>query len=91
MGAGDVGVSSRIKKMVSAYMGRQKVYCDAFEKGDFNMLKHSINDNIYRNIIVKDSKVELLSSHIFFCLNRLNDYKKTQILTANFNLPPFKI
>ena len=32
LGAGDIGVASRIKKMSSAYLGRQKSYCNAFKK-----------------------------------------------------------
>jgi len=49
MGAGDTGVHIKIKKMIDSYMGRQKVYCQCFEKNDFETLKiHLIkNDNYF--------------------------------------------
>ena len=38
MGLGDAGVSIKIKKLVSAYMGRQKAYCDSFKNNDVKKL-----------------------------------------------------
>ena len=50
MGAGDAGVNIKIKKMVQSYMGRQKVYCESLENKDFQSLKRSIANNVYRNL-----------------------------------------
>ena len=50
VGAGDAGVNIKIKKMVQSYMGRQKVYCESLENKDFQSLKKSIANNVYRNL-----------------------------------------
>ena len=38
LGAGDVSVSNNMKKLISSYMGRQKVYLKAFENYNKDLL-----------------------------------------------------
>ena len=52
IGAGDVGVSTKIKTMASAYLGRQKVYCLSFKNKNVNQLIKHIDNNVYRNVSV---------------------------------------
>ena len=54
------------------------------------MLKKSINDNIFRNVVVADNRLELLVTHVLKCLGYLENQKKSMILHGKFNLPKFK-
>ena len=73
VGAGDAGVNIKIKKMVQSYMGRQKVYCESLENEDFQSLKRSIINNVYRNL---DNYLDYPDI--------LNNYcKKTYLLFSN--------
>ena len=49
LGAGDVSVSNNMKKLISSYMGRQKVYLKAFKNYNKDLLALAFKNNIYRN------------------------------------------
>ena len=78
MGLGDAGVSIKIKKLVSAYMGRQKAYCDSFKNNNLNKLIEHIENNVYRNGKAKKS-------------NTFKNSDKKDFLNGDFNFPIFKI
>ena len=87
MGAGDAGVHIKIKNMIRSYMGRQKVYCEAFEKDDFIELEKSVIRNIYRNVNDYNNEPNLL---IKYCMNCIYKFKNKQIgyfVSSNFNFP----
>ena len=87
LGAGDMGVISRIKKMSSAYLGRQKSYCEALKNNDLKNLMTSLNNNVYRNVIVDEKKIELLALFCFQVVKKLNNYQEHDILAGNFDFP----
>ena len=91
IGAGDVGVSSNIKKMASAYLGRQKVYSDSFKKNDINKLMEDLKNNVYRNIDANKKIVKKLALYCFYTLEKLDSYSDKQILLGNFDFPKIKI
>ena len=87
LGAGDIGVANRIKKMSSAYLGRQKSYCEAFDSNDLDNLIKSLNNNVYRNVIVDKEKIKLLALFSFQVVKKLNNYQEHEILEGNFDFP----
>ena len=87
LGAGDMGVASRIKKMSSAYLGRQKSYCDALKNNELKHLITSLNNNVYRNVNVDQKKIELLALFCFQTVKKLNSYTEKDILLGNFDFP----
>ena len=90
LGAGDAGVHLKIKKMVNAYMARQKAYCHCLEMNDFEMLKKHIIKNIYRNVdIFKDSPKHLLN-YSKDCIFLFNQKKESDFLSNEFNFPEVK-
>ena len=91
MGLGDAGVSIKIKKLVSAYMGRQKAYCDSFKNNNLNKLIEHIENNVYRNGKAKKSNITALSNYCFIILDTFKNSDKKDFLNGDFNLPIFKI
>ena len=91
LGAGDVGVISRIKKMSSAYLGRQKSYCELFKSNNLEGLITSLNNNVYRNVIVDQQKVKLLALFCFQTIKKLNNYKEHSVLEGNFDFPSLRL
>ena len=87
LGAGDMGVISRIKKMSSAYLGRQKSYCEAFKNNNLKGLIISLNNNLYRNVITDPKKVKLLALFCFQAVEHLKKYQEDDILSGNFDFP----
>ena len=84
MGVGDLGVSGRIKTMISAYMGRQKVYSNSFYKNDEKGLNVNLKNNVFRNTEITELKINILSSYCFKLLKHLEKYDKDALLTGNF-------
>ena len=87
MGAGDAGVHIKIKNMIRSFMGRQKSYCESFEKDNFAKLEKSIIRNIYRNVSHYNNEPNLL---VKYCMNCIYKFKNKQIdyfISSNFNFP----
>jgi len=90
MGAGDTGVHIKIKKMIDSYMGRQKVYCQCFEKNDFETLKIHLIKNVYRNISDFGSSTKLLTDYCESCFSLLKKTTNDSLLSNQFCFPEYK-
>ena len=90
MGAGDTGVNIKIKKMIDSYMGRQKVYCQCFEKNDFETLKIHLIKNVYRNISDFGSSPQLLTDYCESCFSLLKKTTNDSLLSNQFCFPEYK-
>ena len=84
LGAGDVSVANNMKKLISAYMGRQKIYVNAFENNDQNSLALAFKNNIFRNNDQKKSLIILLSKTIFKINKKLELIEDDKILNGDF-------
>ena len=84
LGAGDVSVANNMKKLISAYMGRQKIYVKAFEDNDQNSLALAFKNNIFRNNDQKQSLIILLSKTIFKINKKLELIEDDKILNGDF-------
>tara|TARA_A100001015_G_C15043974_1_gene742004 strand:- start:3815 stop:4342 length:528 start_codon:yes stop_codon:yes gene_type:complete len=91
IGAGDVGVSSKIKTMASAFLGRQKVYCSSFENNNIENLVDNLNNNVYRNVSVDRKIIKKLALYSFKSIDKLNLYKNSKILSGCFEFPELNI
>ena len=85
LGAGDVSVANNMKKLISAYMGRQKIYVNAFENNDQNSLALAFKNNIFRNNDQKQSLIILLSKTIFKINKKLELIEDDKILNGEFD------
>ena len=48
MGAGDIGVSKRVRVMAEAFMGRLESYVEALDKKDKELLAEALSRNLFR-------------------------------------------
>lgn len=87
MGAGDAGIHIKIKNMIKSYMGRQKAYCESFEKDNFIKLEKSLIRNIYRNVNDYKNEPNLLVKYCMNCINKFKDKQIEYFISSNFNFP----
>ncbi len=87
MGAGDAGVHIKMKNMIRSYMGRQKAYCDCFEKDNFFKLEKSIVRNIYRNVDEFDNEPNLLVKYCMKCVYKFKNKQIEYFISNNFEFP----
>ena len=84
LGAGDVSVANNMKKLISSYMGRQKVYTKAFKNSDDQFLALAFKNNIFRNNDQKEKLLLLLSKKIFKINKKLDLIEDKKILNGDF-------
>jgi cytochrome b pre-mRNA-processing protein 3 len=84
LGAGDVSVANNMKKLISSYMGRQKVYTKSFKNNDEKLLALAFKNNIFRNKGPKNNLILLLSVNFIKIKNNLNLIEDQKILNGDF-------
>ena len=85
LGAGDVSVANNMKKLISSYMGRQKIYVKAFKSEDEKFLALAFKNNIFRNKDLKKNLILLLSKNIFRINKKLHSIEDKKMLTGDFD------
>ena len=84
LGAGDVSVATNMKKLISSYMGRQKIYVKAFKSEDEKFLALAFKNNIFRNKDQKKNLILLLSKNIFRINKQLHLIEDKKMLNGDF-------
>ena len=85
LGAGDVSVANNMKKLISSYMGRQKIYIEAFKNEDEEFLALAFKNNIFRNKDQKKNLILLLSKNIFRINKKLDLIEDKKIINGDFD------
>ena len=85
LGAGDVSVANNMKKLISSYMGRQKIYLKAFKNNDEKFLAMAFKNNIFRNNDQKENLILLLSKNIFRINKKLDLIEDKKIINGDFD------
>ena len=85
LGAGDVSVANNMKKLISSYMGRQKIYIEAFKNDDEEFLALAFKNNIFRNKDQKKNLILLLSKNIFRINKKLDLIEDKKIINGDFD------
>ena len=85
LGAGDVSVANNMKKLISSYMGRQKIYVKAFKNEDEKFLALAFKNNIFRNKDQNKNLILLLSKNILKINKKLDLIEDKKILNGDFN------
>ena len=85
LGAGDVSVANNMKKLISSYMGRQKIYLKAFKSEDEKFLALAFKNNIFRNKDQKKNLILLLSKNILRINKKLHLIEDTKLLIGDFD------
>ena len=85
LGAGDVSVANNMKKLISSYMGRQKIYVEAFKNEDEKSLALAFKNNIFRNKDQKKNLILLLSKNILRINKKLHMIEDKKMLNGDFD------
>ena len=85
LGAGDVSVANNMKKLISSYMGRQKIYVEAFKNEDEKSLALAFKNNIFRNRDQKKNLILLLSKNIIRINKKLHLIEDKKMLNGDFD------
>ena len=85
LGAGDVSVANNMKKLISSYMGRQKIYVKAFKNEDEKFLALAFKNNIFRNKDQNKNLILLLSKNIFKINKKLDLIEDKKMLNGDFD------
>ena len=84
LGAGDVSVAKNMRKLISSYMGRQKIYVKAFKNNDKDYLATAFKNNIFRNNDQKENLILLMSINVFKINKNLELIEDKKILEGDF-------
>ena len=87
LGAGDVSVTKNMRKFISSYMGRQKVYIEAFKKNNLSGLSLIIENNVYRSIDIEKDLIFSLSKNILKIVENIDLIENKKIVNGNFDFP----
>ena len=85
LGAGDVSVANNMKKLISSYMGRQKIYVEAFKNEDEKSLAYAFKNNIFRNKDQNKNLILSLSKNIFRINKKLDLIEDKKMLNGDFD------
>ncbi len=89
LGAGDVSIANNMKKLISSYMGRQKIYVKAFKNEDKKILALAFKNNIFRNNDQKANLILSLTTNILKINKELDLIEDKKILNGDFEFPVF--
>ncbi len=85
MGAGDIGVSKRVKVMAEAFMGRLDAYVTAIDQNDKEKLAEAVSRNLLRGRDVTDPLESGLVSYIFDVALRLDKLPCDRLLAGSLD------
>jgi len=76
-----------MRKFISSYMGRQKVYIEAFKKNNLSGLNLIIENNVYRSIDIEKDLIFSLSKNILKIVEIIDLIENKKIVNGNFDFP----
>ena len=86
MGAGDIGVSKRLRVMAGAFLGRLDAYVTALDNNDRAALGAALQRNLFRD----DNNVNPLSNgavdYVFALASEITNLDRGDLLLGNLNL-----
>ena len=85
MGAGDIGVSKRVRTMAEAFMGRLDAYVDAVDRGDEKGLAAALRRNLFRGTPQKDPLESGLVDAVFALVAKLDTVDDKVLLTGRID------
>ncbi len=86
MGAGDIGVSKRIRVMAEAFMGRLDAYVDAVDKDDHYQLSAALKRNLFRGKHQRDPLASGLVGVLFDLVAELDKLDDIALLDGRIDI-----
>ena len=86
MGAGDIGVSKRVRVMAEAFMGRLDAYVSALEDNDRTALAAALKRNLFRDDELIDPIKNGVVDYVFALAKEITNLDSSQLLSGNIDL-----
>ena len=86
MGAGDIGVSKRVRVMAEAFLGRLDAYVTALDSNDRVALGAALLRNLFRDDTDADPLSNGAVDYVFALASEINNLDQDDLLHGNLNL-----
>ena len=86
MGAGDIGVSKRVRVMAEAFMGRLESYVHAIDNNDKKDLAAALKRNLFRGHETVDPLANGLVDYLFALIVKIDDLPANMVLAGRLDL-----
>ena len=86
MGAGDIGVSKRVRVMAEAFMGRLESYVHAIDNHNKNDLASALKRNLFRGQEAVDPLANGLVDYLFVLVQKIDNLSPEAILSGRLDI-----
>ena len=86
MGAGDIGVSKRVRTMAEAFLGRLEAYVAALDHNDRKALAAALRRNLFRDDADADPLGNGAVDYVFALASEITNLDPDDLLLGNLNL-----
>ena len=86
MGAGDIGVSKRVRTMAEAFLGRLEAYVTALEHNDRTALAAALRRNLFRDDADANPLRNGAVDYVFALASEITNLDPDDLLLGNLNL-----
>ena len=86
MGAGDIGVSKRVRAMAEAFMGRLESYVDAIDNNDKKSFSAALKRNLFRGNGTIDPLGNGLVDYLFALVKEIDNLPKDKVLAGKLTI-----
>ena len=86
MGAGDIGVSKRVRVMSEAFFGRLQAYVTALDNNDRAALGAALKRNLFRDDYNADPLSNGAVDYVFALASEITNLKRDDLFLGNLNL-----
>ena len=86
MGAGDIGVSKRVRTMAEAFLGRLEAYVTALDHNDRTALAAALRRNLFRDNGDADPLGNGAVDYVFALASEITNLDPDDLLLGNLNL-----
>ena len=87
MGAGDLGVGKRVKRMVEAFYGRLEAYEAGLAAGE-GLLEEALRRNLYGTVAAPEEGVEVLAGYVRRQAAKLAEQPAAELLAGRVGFAP---
>ena len=86
MGAGDIGVSKRVRAMAEAFMGRLESYVDAIDNHDEKSFSSALKRNLFRGNETVDPMANGLVEYLFALVKQIDNLPAEKVLAGKLDI-----
>ena len=86
MGAGDLGVSKRVRAMAEAFLGRLESYVDAIDENDKKSFSEALSRNLFRGNETIDPLANGIVDYLFALVTEIDSLPADHVLAGKLDI-----